>query len=81
MRVPFPDAQDGNFLPALIPSVMRHDREIEFIPLDCFGKESPKKRGFLSRLLRRVARWIVNYSKSESASSSGGEVAERIIEF
>ena len=33
---------------------MRQDSEIEYIPLNLFGQEPPKKRGFLMRLLDAV---------------------------
>jgi hypothetical protein len=69
------------FLPALIPFVMRQDREIEFIPLNLFGQEPPKKRGFLMRLLDALFEWCTVYSNRGPASSSGGEVEEKTIEF
>jgi hypothetical protein len=60
---------------------MRQDREIEYIPLNLFGQEPPIKRGFLMRLLDAVFEWRTKYSNHRPASSSGGEVEERIIEF
>ncbi|WP_035609293.1 hypothetical protein [Haloferula sp. BvORR071] len=60
---------------------MRHDREIEYIPLDLFGQEPPKKRGFLMRLLDVVFEWCTKYIDHGQASSSGGEVEEKTIEF
>ena len=71
----------GPFLPALIPFAMRHDREIEFIPLNLFGQEPTKKRGFLMRLLDAVFEWCTTYTNHGQASSSGGEVEEKTIEF
>jgi len=71
----------GPFLPALIPFAMRHDREIEYIPLNLFGQEPTKKRGFLMRLLDAVFEWCTTYTNRGQASSSGGEVEEKTIEF
>ena len=76
-----PRTQSGNFLPALIPFVMRHDREMEYIPLDLCGQESTKKRGFLMRLLDAVFEWCTVYKNHGQALSSGGEVEEKTIEF
>ena len=74
-------ARKPAFLPALIPLAMRHDREIEYIPLDLFGQEPNKKRGFLMWLLDAVFEWCTVYKNHGQASSSGGEVEEKTIEF
>lgn len=75
-------AQPGDFLPAPNPpSLMRHDHEIEYIPLDGPGREPRQQRGFLRRLLGVLGRFIECLSHCGTAASSGEEVEEEVIEF